>query len=161
MRDGLDALRDQLGEVMADLRLHITDLRVAERPGTGWAVLSAAVQSFGSVTGMRTTVTVSERQRRLDPASRSSCTGSSWTCSPTRRRAAPATPGDSDRHRSSARPTSRCPTTATRGPLVRPTAIGRRRRRTSRGPFGHPGRTTVTLTVEESAPVAAAARRTS
>ena len=53
---------------MADLRLHITDLRVAERPGTGLgAVLSAAVQSFGSVTGMRTTVTVSERQRRLDP----------------------------------------------------------------------------------------------
>jgi signal transduction histidine kinase len=68
MRDSLDALRDQLGEVMADLRLHITDLRVAERPGTGLgAVLSAAVQSFGSVTGIRTTVTVSERQRRLDP----------------------------------------------------------------------------------------------
>ena len=46
MRDGLDALRDQLGEVMADLRLHITDLRVAERPGTGlgrcWAPRSRA-----------------------------------------------------------------------------------------------------------------------
>ena len=53
---------------MADLRLNITDLRVAERPGTGLgAVLGAAVQSFGSVTGMRTTVTVSEGQRRLDP----------------------------------------------------------------------------------------------
>ena len=53
---------------MADLRLHITDLRVAERPGTGLgAVLGAAVQSFGSVTGVRTTVTVSEGQRRLDP----------------------------------------------------------------------------------------------
>lgn len=68
MRDGLDTLRGQLSEAMADLRLHITDLRVAERPGTGLgAVLGAAVQSFGSVTGVRTTVTVSEGQRRLDP----------------------------------------------------------------------------------------------
>ena len=68
IRDGLDSLRDQLSEAMADLRMHITDLRVAERPGTGLgAVLSAAVQSFGSVTGVRTTVTVSEGQRRLDP----------------------------------------------------------------------------------------------
>ena len=68
MRDGLDALREQLSEAMADLRLHITDLRVAERPGTGLgAVLGAAVQSFGSVTGVRTTVTVSEGQRRMDP----------------------------------------------------------------------------------------------
>ena len=30
-------------------------------------MLGAAVQSFGSVTGVRTTVTVSEGQRRLDP----------------------------------------------------------------------------------------------
>ena len=68
MRDSLDAFREQLSSVMADLRLNITDLRVAERPGSGLgAVLGAAVQSFGSVTGMRTTVTVSERQRRLDP----------------------------------------------------------------------------------------------
>lgn len=68
MRDRLDGLREQLGEAMADLRMHITDLRVAERPGTGLgAVLGAAVQSFGSVTGVRTTVTVSESQRRLDP----------------------------------------------------------------------------------------------
>jgi signal transduction histidine kinase len=68
MRDGLDKLRAQLSEAMADLRMHITDLRVAERPGAGLgAVLSAAVQSFGSVTGVRTTVTVSEGQRRMDP----------------------------------------------------------------------------------------------
>lgn len=68
IRDGLDTLRDQLSEAMADLRLHITELRVAERPGTGLgAVLGAAVQSFGSVTGVRTTVTVSESQRRMDP----------------------------------------------------------------------------------------------
>ena len=68
MRDGLDGLREQLSEAMADLRMHITDLRVAERPGTGLgAVLGAAVQSFGSVTGVRTTVTVSEGQRRMDP----------------------------------------------------------------------------------------------
>ena len=68
LRDSLDAFRQQLSSVMADLRLNITDLRVAERPGSGLgAVLGAAVQSFGSVTGMRTTVTVSERQRRLDP----------------------------------------------------------------------------------------------
>ena len=68
MRDGLDKLRTQLSDAMHDLRLHITDLRVAERPGTGLgSVLGAAVQSFGSVTGVRTTVTVSESQRRLDP----------------------------------------------------------------------------------------------
>ncbi len=68
LRDSLDTFRVQLSGVMADLRLNITDLRVAERPGGGLgAVLGAAVQSFGSVTGMRTTVTVSERQRRLDP----------------------------------------------------------------------------------------------
>ncbi len=67
-RDGLDKLREQLSDAMADLRLHITELRVAERPGTGLgAVLGAAVQSFGSVTGVRTTVTVSEGQRRMDP----------------------------------------------------------------------------------------------
>ncbi len=68
MRDDLDALRGRLGDAMADLRLHITDLRVAERPETGLgAVLGAAVQSFGSVTGVRTTMTVSEGRRRLDP----------------------------------------------------------------------------------------------
>lgn len=68
MRDGLDALREQMSTAMADLRLHITELRVAERPGTGLgAVIGAAVQSFGSVTGVRTTVTVSESQRRMDP----------------------------------------------------------------------------------------------
>ncbi len=68
LRDPLDALREQLSEAMADLRLHITDLRVAERPGTGLgAVLGAAVQSFGSMTGVRTTITVSEGRRRLDP----------------------------------------------------------------------------------------------
>ena len=68
MRDALDGLRERLSEAMADLRLHITDLRVAERPGTGLgAVLGAAVQSFGSMTGVRTTVTMSEGKRRLDP----------------------------------------------------------------------------------------------
>ena len=68
MRDSLDGLRDRLSDAMADLRLHITDLRVAERPGSGLgAVLGAAVQSFGSMTGVRTTITVSEGRRRLDP----------------------------------------------------------------------------------------------
>ncbi len=68
MRDSLDELRGRLGEAMADLRLHITDLRVAERPDTGLgAVLGSAVQSFGSVSGVRTTMTVSEGRRRLDP----------------------------------------------------------------------------------------------
>ncbi|WP_404352887.1 histidine kinase [Phycicoccus jejuensis] len=68
MRDQLDGLRKQLSDAMADLRTHITDLRVAERPGSGLgAVLGAAVQSFGSMTGVRTTVTVSEGRRRLDP----------------------------------------------------------------------------------------------
>ena len=46
---------------MADLRMHITDLRVAERPAPAWAPCSARrCRSFGSVTGVRTTVTVSE-----------------------------------------------------------------------------------------------------
>lgn len=68
IRDGLDSLREQMSTAMADLRLQVTELRVAERPGTGLgAVLGAAVQSFGSVTGVRTTVTVSESQRRMDP----------------------------------------------------------------------------------------------
>jgi signal transduction histidine kinase len=68
LRDGLDALRDRLSDAMADLRLHITDLRVAERPGSGLgAVLGGAVQSFGSMTGVRTTFSVSEGRRRLDP----------------------------------------------------------------------------------------------
>ena len=68
LRDGLDALRDRLSDTMADLRLHITDLRVAERPGSGLgAVLGGAVQSFGSMTGVRTTFSVSEGRRRLDP----------------------------------------------------------------------------------------------
>lgn len=68
MRDALDGLRERLSDAMADLRLHITDLRVAERPGSGLgAVLGAAVQSFGSMTGVRTTITVSEGRRRLDP----------------------------------------------------------------------------------------------
>ena len=68
IRDALDGLRERLSEAMADLRLHITDLRVAERPGSGLgAVLGAAVQSFGSMTGVRTTITVSEGRRRLDP----------------------------------------------------------------------------------------------
>ncbi|GGL28750.1 hypothetical protein H9L10_02830 [Phycicoccus endophyticus] len=68
IRTELDAVRAQLSEVMADLRTHITDLRVAERPDTGLgAVLGGAVQSFGSMTGVRTTVTVSEGRGRLDP----------------------------------------------------------------------------------------------
>jgi signal transduction histidine kinase len=68
LRDGLDVLRDRLSDTMADLRLHITDLRVAERPGSGLgAVLGGAVQSFGSMTGVRTTFSVSEGRRRLDP----------------------------------------------------------------------------------------------
>ena len=68
LRDGLDSLRSRLGAAMADLRSNITDLRVRERPETGLgAVLASAVQSFGSVTGVRTTMTVSEGRRRLDP----------------------------------------------------------------------------------------------
>ena len=68
LRDGLDTLRTQLGDAMADLRHHISDLRVAERPGSGLgAVIGGTVQSFGSMTGMRTTMTVSETRQRLDP----------------------------------------------------------------------------------------------
>ena len=65
---GLDDLRRSLGETLVDVRLHITDLRMTQRPETGLgALIGAAVQRFGSLTGIRTTVTVSESLRRLDP----------------------------------------------------------------------------------------------
>ena len=163
MRDGLDALRDRLGEVMADLRLHITDLRVAERPGTGLgAVLSAAVQSFGSVTGMRTTVTVSERQRRLDPRveilvhrlvmdvladAQSSGARNAWVTLP----ASVVGPTNVEVSHDGNPRTAR---QAYRTPSVDGVEAHLEVRSDT------PGRTTVTLSVEESAPVAAAARRT-
>jgi nitrate/nitrite-specific signal transduction histidine kinase len=163
MRDGLDALRDRLGEVMADLRLHITDLRVAERPGTGLgAVLSAAVQSFGSVTGMRTTVTVSERQRRLDPRveilvhrlvmdvladAQSSGARNAWVTLT----ASVVGPTNVEVSHDGNPRTAR---QAYRTPSVDGVEAHLQVRTDT------PGRTTVTLSVEESAPVAAAARRT-
>ncbi len=163
MRDGLDALRDRLGEVMADLRLHITDLRVAERPGTGLgAVLSAAVQSFGSVTGMRTTVTVSERQRRIDPRveilvhrlvmdvladAQSSGARNAWVTLT----ASVVGPTNVEVSHDGNPRTAR---QAYRTPSVDGVEAHLEVRSDT------PGRTTVTLSVEESAPVAAAARRT-
>ncbi len=164
MRDSLDELRDQLSDVMADLRLNITDLRVAERPGTGLgAVLGAAVQSFGSVTGMRTTVTVSERQRRLDP--RLEIVVHRLVMDVL-----------ADAQASGARNASVTLTASIVGPTsVEVSHDGNPR--TARQAYKTPavdgvdahlavqsdtrGRTTVTLTVEESAQVVGAARRTS
>jgi len=67
LRSGLEDVRSGLSAAMADLRSHIVDLRTAERPGTGLgAVVASSVQSFGSIAGMRTTVTISGGNRRLD-----------------------------------------------------------------------------------------------
>jgi signal transduction histidine kinase len=159
MRDGLDALRGSLGDVMADLRMDITELRLAERPGSGLgAVLGAAVQSFGSVTGVRTTVTVSGGQRRLDPRLEILVHRLVMDVL-------------ADAQASGARNASVTLTTSIVGPAkVEITHDGNPRtaRRTYRDPDvdgldaylvvqeDSGGRTTVTLTVEESSPVGAA-----
>lgn len=164
IRDTLDEFRDQLGDVMADLRLNITDLRVAERPGSGLgAVLGAAVQSFGSVTGMRTTVTVSERQRRLDPRleivvhrlvmdvladAQASGARNAWVTLTASIVGPTSVEVSHDGNPRTARQAYRTPEV---DGIEADLAVN----------SDTPGRTTVTLTVEESAQVVGAARRTS
>jgi signal transduction histidine kinase len=64
--DDLDSLRKEVSRVLADLRLHIADLRIAVRPDTGLgAMIGARLQNFGSATGMTTRMHLSETGFRL------------------------------------------------------------------------------------------------
>ena len=66
LADDLDALRKEVSRVLADLRLHIADLRIAVRPDTGLgAMIGARLQNFGSATGMTTRMHLSETGFRL------------------------------------------------------------------------------------------------
>jgi len=66
LSDDLDALRKEVSRVLADLRLHIADLRIAVRPDTGLgAMIGARLQNFGSATGMTTRMHLSETGFRL------------------------------------------------------------------------------------------------
>jgi signal transduction histidine kinase len=66
LSDDLDALRAEVSRVLADLRLHIADLRIAVRPDTGLgAMIGARLQNFGSATGMTTRMHLSENGFRL------------------------------------------------------------------------------------------------
>ncbi|WP_177180413.1 histidine kinase [Pedococcus cremeus] len=64
--EDLDGLRKEVSRVLADLRLHIADLRIAVRPDTGLgAMIGSRLQSFGSATGMTTRMHLSETGFRL------------------------------------------------------------------------------------------------
>lgn len=66
MASDLDALRATLKATLADVRGHIADLKMPQRPETGLgATLGAAVQDFGAVTGLRTIVSTRETGLRL------------------------------------------------------------------------------------------------
>ncbi|MBK9475314.1 MAG: GAF domain-containing protein [Tetrasphaera sp.] len=62
----LARLGDSLRSTLLDVRLHISDLNMSQRPQNSLGtLLTSALQSFGSVTGMETTVSVSEGLLRL------------------------------------------------------------------------------------------------
>jgi signal transduction histidine kinase len=64
--NGLDDLRVEVSRVLADLRLHIADLRIAVRPDTGLgALIGARLQNFGSTSGVTTRIHLSETGFRL------------------------------------------------------------------------------------------------
>ena len=66
LADGLDDLRVEVSRVLADLRLHIADLRIAVRPDTGLgALVGARLQNFGSTSGVTTRIHLSETGFRL------------------------------------------------------------------------------------------------
>lgn len=66
LAEDLDGLRKEVSRVLADLRLHIADLRIAVRPDTGLgAMIGSRLQSFGSATGMTTRMHLSETGFRL------------------------------------------------------------------------------------------------
>jgi signal transduction histidine kinase len=66
LAEGLDGLRADVSRVLADLRLHIADLRIAVRPDTGLgALIGARLQNFGSTSGVTTRIHLSETGFRL------------------------------------------------------------------------------------------------
>ncbi|WP_270886494.1 sensor histidine kinase [Pedococcus sp. 5OH_020] len=66
LAEDLDALRTEMSRVLADLRLHIADLRIAVRPDTGLgALIGARLQHFGSTSGVTTRIDLSETGFRL------------------------------------------------------------------------------------------------
>jgi signal transduction histidine kinase len=66
LAEGLDDLRVEVSRVLADLRLHIADLRIAVRPDTGLgALIGARLQNFGSTSGVTTRIHLSETGFRL------------------------------------------------------------------------------------------------
>ena len=66
LAESLNDLRTSLQTTLLDVRLHISDLNMSQRPETGLgAIIGAAVQNFGAVTGVKTTVSVREGLLRL------------------------------------------------------------------------------------------------
>jgi signal transduction histidine kinase len=66
LAEELDGLRVDVSRVLADLRLHIADLRIAVRPDTGLgAMIGARLQHFGSSSGVTTRIHLSETGFRL------------------------------------------------------------------------------------------------
>ena len=66
LADALDDLRVEVSRVLADLRSHIADLRIAVRPDTGLgAMIGARLQNFGSTSGVTTRIHLSETGFRL------------------------------------------------------------------------------------------------
>ena len=66
LAEELDGLRVEVSRVLADLRLHIADLRIAVRPDTGLgALIGARLQNFGSTSGVTTRMHLSETGFRL------------------------------------------------------------------------------------------------
>ena len=66
LAEPLDGLRVEVSRVLADLRLHIADLRIAVRPDTGLgALIGTRLQSFGSTAGVTTRIALSETGFRL------------------------------------------------------------------------------------------------
>jgi signal transduction histidine kinase len=66
LTDSLNSLRMDLGEVIVDLRLRISDLRIAVRPDQGLgAIVGARMQRFGSSTGLGVVLRLNESGFRL------------------------------------------------------------------------------------------------
>ena len=66
LSDSLKTLREDLSGVLGDLRLNISDLRIAVRPDQGLgAIVGARIQRFGSSTGLAVVLRLNESGFRL------------------------------------------------------------------------------------------------
>ena len=66
LSDSLNTLREDLSGVLLDLRLHISDLRIAVRPDQGLgAIVGARIQRFGSSSGLAVVLRLNESGFRL------------------------------------------------------------------------------------------------